>query len=513
MVASCRTHTSPPGHHPRRAARPDIPASPGGLGRSHGPGQIEHRNWCTSTTPRRVAARRGRRPSRRTGTGGRRTPWRRSLRSSTTRVRSPSGAAPELPGGESGALGHGGELQPRHARMGVVEPRRGGGKSTIGAGDHVLAPDDSRVPDDPLGDQRGVLDQVGRVADDAGNEDFAVGRPELLEDVVLVLVPRVGRLEGIGARVDLVDDVDDVLQFHIVDPRADVDAVAGVEANLLGWNVAQRVVDRLYAPSGPLPAVRDAEVGVHHVLGDEARVVDPQHEARVDDGPVLFAKRVGEGLLVLFFGSVVLVLEGGEDVRGRDGRHKHFFVGQALQRGLDALDVSLNRRVSLVADGPDADVDAELAAATTAARPLRDALGPRVVVGERSIVPAPVPRVAFLSRRRRLAGETVEALDDVAEETRLALLPVGDDVDARLDLLANDVRHGVADQLCVSLPVVRLAAFHRSKDRDEGLRPRQAADVSAQDPLRTALHRSLLRKYRTSTRAGSASGSPRLWRG
>jgi hypothetical protein len=42
-------------------------------------------------------------------------------------------------------------------------------KSAVGAGDHVLAPDQTGKPRDALGDQLGMLDDVGGVADHAGN--------------------------------------------------------------------------------------------------------------------------------------------------------------------------------------------------------------------------------------------------------------------------------------------------------------------------------------------------------
>src|SRR5262249_60768175 len=93
----------------------------------------------------------------------------------------------------------------------------------------------------------------------------------------------------------------------------------------------------------------------------------------------------------------------------------------ALQR----VDVRLHERVALVAHGTRAGVDAVTPVAAPAARPLRDALRPGVVVGERAVLSARVARVALLARRARLALEAVEARDDVAEETRLALPAVG----------------------------------------------------------------------------------------
>ena len=104
-----------------------------------------------------------------------------------------------------------------------------------------------------------------------GMRILPVGQLDSLEDVVFVLVPRVGRFERIGAGVDLQHDVDDVLQLHFVDARPDVDAVARMKANLLGRDAAHRVVDGFDALRRPVPAVVDAHAGIHHVVGDQSR--------------------------------------------------------------------------------------------------------------------------------------------------------------------------------------------------------------------------------------------------
>ena len=57
--------------------------------------------------------------------------------------------------------------------------------------------------DDALRDQLRVLHQIRRVGDDAGDNRLALRQPHRLPDVVLVLVTRVGRLERVGASVDL----------------------------------------------------------------------------------------------------------------------------------------------------------------------------------------------------------------------------------------------------------------------------------------------------------------------
>ena len=275
-----------------------------------------------------------------------------------------------------------------------------------------------------------MLHQIGRVADDAGDQDHPGRWLELLEDVVLVLVAGVGRLERERPRLDPKEHVDDVLQRHVVHARAHVDAVAGVEAHALGRDAAQRVIDRLDAPGRPRPAFRHAQAGTHHVVGHQARVVDLEHEASVDDRPVLLVERVGQGLLVLLVSPVEAVGQRGEDVGRRDGRHEHLFVGPALHRDSEILDVGLHRGLAPVGDRPRADIDAELAGVAAPPEPFRDAIGPCVVVGEVEVLAARGTGAAFLPGRRRLALEAGEALHDVTEEARLALLAVGDDVEA-----------------------------------------------------------------------------------
>jgi hypothetical protein len=94
-----------------------------------------------------------------------------------------------------------------------------------------------------------------------------------------------------------------------------------------------------------------------------------------------------------------------------------------------------------------------------------------------------------LPRRCRLALEASEAFHDVAKEARLALLAVRDDVNADLGLPAHDLTDGLAHQPSVRIAIVRLRSVLGRQDGDEGVRPRQAADVRREDPLRAPLHR------------------------
>src|SRR5262249_125897 len=71
-------------------------------------------------------------------------------------------------------------------------------EAAIGAGNDILATDDRGIAKDSIGDQLRVLDQVGRVTDDAGHQHLAGRQLDRLPDPPFVLVSHVASLEGIG---------------------------------------------------------------------------------------------------------------------------------------------------------------------------------------------------------------------------------------------------------------------------------------------------------------------------
>ena len=83
-------------------------------------------------------------------------------------------------------------------------------EATVGAGNYVLRADQLREPEQALGDQFGVLDDVGCVPHHAGHQRRAIRQSHVLPERPLVLVPWVGRLDRVAARWDLQDEVDDV---------------------------------------------------------------------------------------------------------------------------------------------------------------------------------------------------------------------------------------------------------------------------------------------------------------
>src|SRR5262245_54861419 len=101
--------------------------------------------------------------------------------------------APELLAGEIGALAQRLELLPDHGgvHLGAIERLRG--EAAIRGGDHVLAPDQLGVAQDALGNQLGMLHDVAGVGDHAGAEHLAGGNLDALEQVIFVLVARIGR--------------------------------------------------------------------------------------------------------------------------------------------------------------------------------------------------------------------------------------------------------------------------------------------------------------------------------
>jgi hypothetical protein len=79
-----------------------------------------------------------------------------------------------------------------------------------------------------------MLDNVGGVADDAGNEQLAVRQFDVLPDAPFVLVADVAGFDRVRSGVDAEHQVDDVLQRDVGGVRAVPAAPADVEANTVG---------------------------------------------------------------------------------------------------------------------------------------------------------------------------------------------------------------------------------------------------------------------------------------
>jgi hypothetical protein len=245
-----------------------------------------------------------------------------------------------------------------------------------------------------------------------------------------------------------------------------------VQADLVGRDVAQRVIERLDVALGDFEELRVAQLGKRQVTTHrQVGAVDLQHEPRAVDGVVLLLHDVDEPGQVRLAARVVLVAhEVGDDAR-RGRRHERLGGLHVLQGRLQVGDVLLHGAPVLPLDG------------TVAGRPQdgRAPLGPR---GRLREVRPVGPR-----RHRRLPAEAGQPVAHVGGVTDLALLAVADDVHAGLDLLADDVGHGALHARSEGDRVGLGARVERLQRRGEVRGTGQAAGVRGEDPVRASLHR------------------------
>ena len=110
------------------------------------------------------------------------------------------------------------------------------------------AADDVGEGEDAVGHQFGVLDEVGGVADDSGNENFSGGVIlDVAPDFVFMFVADVAGFEQVGLGVDPEHDIDDVAQRKVSGVRTMPAAPADVIAHALHWDALECVVQYLDA--------------------------------------------------------------------------------------------------------------------------------------------------------------------------------------------------------------------------------------------------------------------------
>src|SRR6478609_7210544 len=132
---------------------------------------------------------------------------------------------PELARRDSRTFGQRGHFRPDDVGIdgGLAHPRA---VAAIAAGHHVLAADEVSVAADPLRDQLRMLDEVRFRLDDTRNQHLAFGQLDRFEQLPLVRVARIGRLERDCGWPRAKDDVDDVGQRHVAMMRSFVVAPA-----------------------------------------------------------------------------------------------------------------------------------------------------------------------------------------------------------------------------------------------------------------------------------------------
>src|SRR5262245_46375020 len=98
---------------------------------------------------------------------------------------------PQLLARKPRALGERFELRP-HDRGMDPAMERALREAAVGAGDDVLTADELAEPHDPLGDERGMLDHISGVTDDARNEHLPLWQLDVLPHHPFMLVARIG---------------------------------------------------------------------------------------------------------------------------------------------------------------------------------------------------------------------------------------------------------------------------------------------------------------------------------
>ena len=117
-------------------------------------------------------------------------------------------------------------------------------ESAVRARHDALSPDEVRIALDPLGNQFGVLDVVGRRVEHPRDQRDIVGQLRVSPHRPFVFVARIRCLEHQRAGLGLLHHRHDPFQRNIVVVRSLVVAPADVNANLRGGDVGQSRVKR-----------------------------------------------------------------------------------------------------------------------------------------------------------------------------------------------------------------------------------------------------------------------------
>src|SRR6202049_492725 len=120
-----------------------------------------------------------------------------------------------------------------------------GGETAVRARNHILAPHCLGESHDPFSHQFRMLNENRTLRDDAWNDRFPFRQLDRLPEPPFMFVAWIRRLERISARSHAQNDIDNVPQLHVVDPRTKVDAVAGMISDLLFGDTSERMIERL----------------------------------------------------------------------------------------------------------------------------------------------------------------------------------------------------------------------------------------------------------------------------
>src|SRR4030095_4531373 len=151
-----------------------------------------------------------------------------------------------------------------------------------------------------------MFNEVAIVSGNSGNQYLAVRKFGLLPNPPLMLMARIGRLDGVSARADRQNEIDDISQRDIALVRAVIAPPTHVKAYPVYRQVSQAMVEGVDAQLLIPPVLRHAHLKIHLPGVGEIRIVDLEDETGADDGLVFLVHGIGEGDEISLVGRVVL---------------------------------------------------------------------------------------------------------------------------------------------------------------------------------------------------------------
>ena len=228
-------------------------------------------------------------------------------------------------------LGHCGELCQQ------IDGWRGA-EAAIGAGEDVFATDQFRVTDQSLGHQVRMLDEIGAMADDAGNQGGTLRQLHVLEHPPFVFMAWVGGFDRKASGIHPEDQVDDVPERDVIVMGAVVVAPTDMQANLFAGDATQGVI-QCVNPQRVFAVVGQGDVGQAVPAVLQVRIVDLQQEAGIDDGLVFLMHGISDGQQERLVALVVFVQHPVLDGAWRIGRQVGGGHADAVKCSLEIVDV------------------------------------------------------------------------------------------------------------------------------------------------------------------------------
>src|SRR5215467_3887659 len=115
-------------------------------------------------------------------------------------------------------------------------------QAAVGARYDIFATDDVGEGENAIRHQFRVLDEIGGVADNAGDEDLSGGQPDIAPDLVFMFVTDIAGFDQVRLRINPEHDIDDIAQGNIGCVGTVPAAPADVIAHPVRRDALQRVI-------------------------------------------------------------------------------------------------------------------------------------------------------------------------------------------------------------------------------------------------------------------------------